>query len=67
VKGYRLQQTFNAERDLEPHPTLFLELVDPTSVDVEELNRRLAETLEGKLPEPGYIDVLFDTGTEGLE
>jgi SseB protein N-terminal domain len=67
VKGYRLQQTFNAERDLEPHPTLFLELMDPTTVDVEDLNRRLAETLDGKLPEPGYIDVLFDTGTENLE
>jgi SseB protein N-terminal domain len=64
VRGYRLQQTFNAERDVEPHPTLFLELPDPDAVDLDDLNRRLAETLDGKLPEPGYIDVLFDTGNE---
>lgn len=61
VKGYRLQQTFNAERDLEPHATLFLELDSPEDFDIDALNRQLAEKLDGKLPEPGYIDVLFDT------
>jgi SseB protein N-terminal domain len=67
ISGYRLRQTYNSERDLEPHPTLFLELKSPGDVDMELLNQRLAETLEGKLPDPGYIDVLFDSGPSDSE
>ncbi len=61
VDGYALEQTFNKERDLEPHPTLTLRVKDPEAIDANKLNELLAEKLEGKLPDPGYIDVLFDT------
>ncbi len=61
VSGHRVQQTFNAERDVEPHLTLVLQVEDEEQLDVEQLNARLAQHLEGKLPEPGYIDVLFDS------
>jgi hypothetical protein len=60
VRGYRLEQTFNAERDLEPHPTLTIELSEDEQVDRDQLASALFERLEGKLPEPGYIDVLFE-------
>lgn len=61
VHGYELKQTFNAERDLEPHPTLTLKVLDEKAIDLDELNRRLGQHIEGKLPEPGYLDVLFES------
>jgi hypothetical protein len=64
IASHRLQQTFNAERDLEPHPTLFIRLENESSIDHEQLNARLAAAFEGKLPAPGYIDVLFDDSAE---
>lgn len=60
IKGYRLEQTFNAERDLEPHPTLTIELSGEAEVDRDKVASGLFESLEGKLPQPGYIDVLFE-------
>ncbi len=62
VIGYRVEQTFNEERDLEPHPTLTIETEAATSdtFDKDELGRKLFEGLEGKLPAPGYIDVIFE-------
>jgi hypothetical protein len=60
VLGYRLEQCFNAERDLEPHPTLTLSVDDSAEVDQQALGQRLFAALEGLLPEPGYIDVLFE-------
>jgi hypothetical protein len=62
VDGYALSQTFNPERDLEPHLTLTLKVSNPEGLDADELNGLLASELEGKLPDPGYVDVLFDTG-----
>ncbi|HEX2882324.1 MAG TPA: hypothetical protein VHO25_22545 [Polyangiaceae bacterium] len=56
--GYKLQQTFDADRDLEPHLTLRV-LANGKSVDPSVVAPLLAE-LEGKIPAPGYIDVVFD-------
>lgn len=65
IHGFELRHTFNAERDLEPHPTLVLRVNSEFDVDLEALNRRLSEHVEGKLPEPGYIDVMFETEGDG--
>jgi hypothetical protein len=56
--GYKLQQTFDADRDLEPHLTLRVH-ANGKSVDPSVVAPLLAE-LEGKIPAPGYIDVVFD-------
>jgi hypothetical protein len=61
VSGYRLEQCFNAERDLEPHPTLTLSVRSDAALDQQALGRRLFAAVEGLLPEPGYIDVLFES------
>jgi hypothetical protein len=55
---YGLHRTFSPERDLEPHFTLNLIAEDGT-VD-EGLARELALALEGKLPPPGYIDIVWN-------
>jgi len=60
VATFELRHTFNPERDLEPHPTLVLKVTNEAAVNLEELNERLGTYVEGKLPEPGYIDVLFE-------
>lgn len=67
VVDYRLQQTFNAERDLEPHPSLTIRLQADVEVDKDGVGRQLFAALEGKLPEPGYIDVLFEFVTPHTE
>jgi hypothetical protein len=59
IKGYRLERTFNAERDLEPHLTLTLG-TDPGDLDFADISRRVVAEIEDKLPPPGYIDILFD-------
>ena len=59
VAGYALLRTFNAERDLEPHPTLKL----ATRVDESELQAiagKMIEAIGKHLPPPGYIDIVFD-------
>ncbi|HKO52236.1 MAG TPA: SseB family protein [Polyangiaceae bacterium] len=59
VQGYALLRTFNAERDLEPHPTLKL----ATRVDESELQGiagKMIEAIGKHLPPPGYIDIVFD-------
>ena len=59
VAGYELLRTFNAERDLEPHPTLKL----ATRVDEHELQAiagKMIEAIAKHLPPPGYIDIVFD-------
>jgi hypothetical protein len=56
--GYTLQQTFDADRDLEPHLTLRVN-ANGKPVDQGIVAPLLAE-LEGKIPPPGYIDVVFD-------
>jgi len=52
-------RTFNAERDLEPHPTLKL----TTSAEDSELSgiaRQMIDAIGQHLPAPGYIDIVFD-------
>jgi len=60
--AYVLKRTFNPERDIEPHLTLNVTGTDP-STDRGALGERLAQSLEGLLPPPGYIDILFDDPT----
>jgi hypothetical protein len=59
VNGYALLRTFNAERDLEPHPTLKL----ATSAEESELPgiaRQMIDAIGEHLPPPGYIDIVFE-------
>jgi len=59
VAGYALLRTFNAERDLEPHPTLKL----ATRADESELSdiaRQMIDAIGQHLPPPGYIDIVFE-------
>ena len=56
-------RTFNAERDLEPHPTLRL----VTSADDSKLQGiadKMIEAIGKHLPPPGYIDIVFDTADD---
>jgi hypothetical protein len=55
---WRLTRTFNAERDLEPHWTLVL--TGGTPEELVPVADTIAAGLEGRLPPPGYIDILFD-------
>lgn len=63
LSGYRIEQTFNAERDVEPHLTVTLQ-VGRASLDMDtaRVGQHLWRQLEGKLPPPGYMDVLFEVG-----
>ena len=56
---FTLQRTFNAERDLEPHLTLTVS-GEAAALNRAALGEKLAAALEGKLPPPGYIDILFE-------
>lgn len=58
VKGYRLERTFNPDRDIEPHLSLTLQV--DAAADRGELFRSVTAAAEGKLPPPGYLDVLFE-------
>jgi hypothetical protein len=55
---YGLHRTFSPERDLEPHFTLNL-ITEDHNVD-SNLARDLSLALEGKLPPPGYIDIVWN-------
>ena len=67
VKGaprFVLSRTFNPERDLEPHLTLNV-IGGEVGANGEPPDRsavagKLAEALDGLLPPPFYIDILFD-------
>jgi len=64
ITEINVTQQFNPERDLEPHLTLTLVVGnDPASqaLDREAIHRYLVEQLDGKLPPPGYVDVLFES------
>lgn len=58
IESYELLSTFNAERDLEPHLTLRVRTCGSPSYEV--LAQRIIAELEGKVPPPGYIDIVFD-------
>ncbi len=57
VTSHRLERTFNPDRDLEPHLTLTLNVAE--GADRQGLFDEVTQELEGKLPPPGYLDVLF--------
>lgn len=57
--AYGIHRTFNPERDLEPHLTLNVRAGE-APVDRAVLAARLGAALDGKLPPPGYIDIVFD-------
>ncbi len=58
VAAYRVQRTFNPERDREPHLTITVELKDEEA-DREVVAHTLAAAVEGKVPPPGYVDIVF--------
>lgn len=60
VSSWELKHTFNRERDLEPHPTLVVRATG--DVDREAVARALFEAIEGHVPPPGYLDLVFDVG-----
>jgi len=64
VASWELRRTFNPDRDLEPHFTLTLR-VAITGVDRNQLTSEVIRLLEGKLPPPGYIDILFEDAVVG--
>ncbi len=59
VAGYALLRTFNAERDLEPHPTLKLATAVPES-ELSAIATKMIDAIGKHLPPPGYIDIVFD-------
>jgi hypothetical protein len=56
--SYGLHRTFSPERDLEPHFTLNLihSVAEPNAALVQEIGA----ALEGKVPPPGYIDIVWN-------
>lgn len=63
VVGYRFSQTFHPERDLEPHLTLHV--TARSGADYDAIAERLVADLEGKLPPPGYVDIVFEQAADG--
>jgi hypothetical protein len=59
VDGYVLLRTFNAERDLEPHPTLKL-VTNADESELQAIADKMSEAIVKHLPPPGYIDIVFD-------
>jgi hypothetical protein len=59
VQGYRVDRTFNPDRDLEPHLTLTVLVTE--DADRRALFQSVTGAIEGKVPPPGYLDVLFET------
>jgi hypothetical protein len=57
--SFSLSRTFNPERDLEPHLTLTVSGAE-AAANGPELGQKLAAALDGTLPPPGYIDILFE-------
>ena len=61
VAGYSLLRTFNAERDLEPHPTLKLATAPGTNEnELSDIATKMIDAIGKHLPPPGYIDIVFD-------
>jgi hypothetical protein len=57
VTKHRLVRTFNPERDLEPHLTLELAVVEGS--DRRAIAERVMGAISEHLPPPGYLDVVF--------
>ncbi len=58
VTGFELLQTFNAERDREPHATLRIRTTRPEA-DWAALAETIVAGVKEHVPPPGYIDVVF--------
>lgn len=58
VLDYKVQRTFNPERDREPHLTIQVRLAND-EVDRELIAETLADAVEGTVPPPGYLDIVF--------
>jgi hypothetical protein len=59
VASYVLLRTFNAQRDLEPHPTLKL-VTKAGASELQAIADKMSEAIVKHLPPPGYIDIVFD-------
>ena len=59
ISELEVRRTFNPDRDREPHLTIRVKLGDETA-DRTRLARRVSKAVEGKVPPPGYIDILFE-------
>jgi hypothetical protein len=59
VADYKLERTFNPDRDLEPHLTLTLR-TRRAELDHQTISQRIVRAIEEELPPPGYIDVVFE-------
>jgi hypothetical protein len=59
VADYKLENTFNPDRDIEPHLTLTLR-TRRADLDHETISKRIVTAIESELPPPGYIDVVFE-------
>jgi hypothetical protein len=59
LAGYELTRTFNAERDLEPHPTIKLK-THSSDVDHQHLAAHVFQAVSPHLPPPGYVDIVFE-------
>lgn len=59
LDGYNLFQMFNTERDTESH--LGLNLRAKSSSKREDIVREITLAMEGKIPPPGYIDIVFNS------
>jgi len=58
VEDCKVQRTFNPERDREAHLTISVTFKGEAA-DREEVAKALADAVEGKVPPPGYIDIVF--------
>lgn len=58
IADWQVQRTFNPERDREPHLTISVRL-QAEDADREMVARSLAEAVEGTVPPPGYVDIVF--------
>jgi hypothetical protein len=56
--SYGLHRTFSPERDVEPHFTL--NLIHSAPEPNAALIREIGAALEGKVPPPGYIDIVWN-------
>jgi hypothetical protein len=59
VAGHELLFCFNRERDLEPHWAVRVKLED-VDADPQLISTALFRAVEGVVPEPGYLDVVFE-------
>jgi len=66
LSGYDLFQMFNEERDVEAH--LGLNIYSKSGKYDEEISNEIQLAIHGKLPPPGYIDILFNSEiSEGIQ